>query len=280
VTTAEVLLPVGLGLGEGVVALGEGRGFAFVDIRTARVLCGSFDGSVETIFTGGDSIGAVVPTNSGDLLIAERQRLRLLSGAATVDLPTAADDVRTNDGKADPAGRFLIGTMADPPRPGAGSLWSCGPGGVSVLIDDVTISNGLCWSSDATRMYYIDTPTQAIDVFDYDVETGHASNRRRHVAVEPEHGAPDGMTIDADGGLWVALWGGGAVHRYVGSVLDEVVAVPTPFVTCPAFVEDRLVITTAAEPAADDPMAGHVFVADIDGGIPTAHAADERMVFS
>lgn len=279
-TTAEVLLPVGLGLGEGVVGLGAGRGFVFVDIHSARVLSGSLAGHVDTIFTGCDPIGAVAPTTSGDLLIAEQRQLHLLSGTAIVDLPQTDSDVRTNDGKADPAGRFLIGTMAEPPRAGVGALWSVEAGAATLLVDDVTISNGLCWNTDGTTMYYIDTPTQSIDAFDYDVETGNVENRRRYVSIDPAHGAPDGMTIDADGGLWVALWGGGAVHRYLGSQLDEIVAVPTPFVTCPAFVEDRLVITTAAEPTRDDPMAGHVYVADIDGGPSTGRLVDEDIVFA
>ena len=279
-TNAEVLLAVGLGLGEGVVGLGAGRGFVFVDIHSARVLSGSLTGQVETVYTGGDSIGAVAPTTSGDLLIAEQRQLRLLSGTSIVDLPQTDSDVRTNDGKADPVGRFVIGTMAEPPRTGAGALWSVEAGAASLLVDDVTISNGLCWNTAGTTMYYIDTPTHSIDAFDYDAETGKAENRRRYVSIDPAHGAPDGMTIDAEGGLWVALWGGGAVHRYVGSALDEIVAVPTPFVTCPAFVENRLVITTAAEPARDDPMAGHVYVAGIDGGPWTGYLVDEDVVFA
>ena len=85
---------------------------------------------------------------------------------------------------------------------------------VTKLFDGVTISNGLAWPPDGATMYYIDSPTQGVDAFDYDAETGRLGNRRRVVDVPAAAGLPDGMTLDTDGCLWVALWGGSAVHRY------------------------------------------------------------------
>jgi sugar lactone lactonase YvrE len=120
---------------------------------------------------------------------------------------------------------------------------------VRALVPGVTISNGLAWSADGSVMYYVDTPTRRIDAFDYDSVTGDVSGRRPVVTIPESDGSPDGMTIDAEGGLWVALWGGGAVHRYCDGRLDEVVEVPAPLVTCPAFAGPdggTLVITTAA----------------------------------
>ena len=97
--------------------------------------------------------------------------------------------------------------MADPPRAGAGGLWSFANGTSVKLLDAVTISNGLCWSSNGSTLFYIDTPTQRIDAFDYDVETGAISNRRAIVMIPEDAGSLDGMTIDDDDGLWVAMWG-------------------------------------------------------------------------
>jgi len=147
------------------------------------------------------------------------------------------------------------------------------------LLDDVTISNGLCWSSDGSTLFYIDTPTQRIDAFDYDLETGRISKRRTIVRIPEEVGSPDGMTIDDDDGLWVAMWGGSAVHHYVDGRLESVISVPTPHVTCPAFVGGRLVITTAKEPCPDDPIAGHIFIADTGIGGPSPFPVDLPLVF-
>ena len=161
-----------------------------------------------------------------------------------------------NDGKADPAGRFVGGTMGDPtPRPRAASLWSFGSGDPVALVSGVTISNGLAWSADGSTLFYIDTPTRRVDAFDYDVRLGSVANRRPVITLPPGAGDPDGLCIDVDGGLWVALWGGSAVHRYVDGSLDAVIEVPTPYVTCPVFAGrelDELVITTAAEPFGRD----------------------------
>jgi sugar lactone lactonase YvrE len=179
---------------------------------------------------------------------------------ALVALPRRAPDLRMNDGKADPVGRFVGGTMTlEEPRPGAGSLWSFAAGGATELRDGLTIPNGLAWSADGTTLFHIDTPTRRIDAFDYDVASGAIARQRTIVEIPEGAGDPDGMCIDADGALWVALWGGSTVHRYVDGALDTVVEVPTPYVTCPAFMGadlDELVITTASEPFGRDVPAG------------------------
>lgn len=276
-TKAEILHPLGLSLGEGAVALGPDR-FAFVDIRTGRVFGAGIDEEPEVLARADDTVGAVATTRSGDLLIAERRRLRLRDGDRELRLDIAVD-VRTNDGRVDPLGRFLIGTMAEPVRAGAGDLWSCSGGAATAVISGVTISNGLCWSADGSTMYYIDTVTRAIDAFDYDVASGAVTERRRHVMVPEGAGDPDGLAIDADGGLWVALWGGSAVHCYRDRALVDRVELPTAYPTCPAFVGDRLVVTTAAEPAPGDDRAGHVYVADVDGGSMPISCVDEDLLF-
>ena len=120
-----------------------------------------------------------------------------------------------NDGNCDPAGRFWAGTMALDERRSAGALYRLDPDlTVHTMLTDVTISNGIDWSLDGRRMYYVDSPTRRIDVFDFDPGTGAIANRRTFVQVPAEAGIPDGMTVDADGFVWLALWGGAALHRY------------------------------------------------------------------
>ena len=270
---ANVLLPLGLGLGEGATATSD-ESFLFVDIHAGSVFEATLDGNSSKLAQFEHSVSAVALTLCGNIIVAGRQDISTLDGAVTQSLPTQASDIRLNDAKADPSGRFVGGTMAEPPREGAGSLWSFDENGVVPIVEDVTISNGLCWSADGSSMFYIDTPTQRIDCFDYDVASGRVANRRPHIHVRDHFGAPDGMTIDEEGGLWVALWGGSAVHRYFDGRLDLVIEVPTPFVTSVAIVGKTLIITTAMEPAPDDPYAGHVFHVAIGIGALLPHAVN------
>ena len=136
------------------------------------------------------------------------------------------------------------------------------------MLDDVSISNGIDWSDDGRLMYYVDTPTGSIDVFDFDAAEGAIANRRSLVRVEAGAGWPDGLTLDADGYLWVALWSGGAVYRYTpDGVLDRVVPVPVSHPTSCTFGGrdlGDLYITTAAtaltpERRLREPLAGGLF---------------------
>jgi len=182
---------------------------------------------------------------------------------------------RFNDGKCDPAGRFWAGTMlngageSDPPH---GSLYSLDAHHhVQHRLSGVRISNGICWSPDKTTMYFVDSPNRWVDAFDYDDATGAIGNRRVAVTVPREYGMPDGMTIDAEGMLWVAGWGGGQVSRWdpaTGKFL-ETIAVPASQSSACAFGGpnlDELYITSArigldAATLAHEPHAGSLFVA-------------------
>nr|WP_242666111.1 MULTISPECIES: SMP-30/gluconolactonase/LRE family protein [Parafrankia] len=142
--------------------------------------------------------------------------------------------LRMNDGGCDPDGRFYCGSMAYDEATGAGALHRLDPDGTTtVVLSGVTISNGLVWSPDGSRAHYVDTPTGGIDVFDYDPDTG-LTGRRPWAAVP--RGKPDGLAVDAEGGVWAALWGGAAICRYTAAGdLDEVIALPVPQVTACAF---------------------------------------------
>lgn len=180
---------------------------------------------------------------------------------------TAVGD-RMNDGTCDPRGRFVAGTLVDEIRaPGTAVLYSLERGRVSVLLDGVTISNGLGWSPAGDVMYYIDTPRERVEAFDYDSMTGSISRRRTLVDLHGIPGRPDGLAVDADGGVWVAMARGGAVQRFTAAgEPDLVLPVPVAMVTSVAFGGDKLsdlYITTSTIRQTDidlaaQPLAGHV----------------------
>jgi sugar lactone lactonase YvrE len=152
---------------------------------------------------------------------------------------------------------------------GAGCLYRLGPDGTSrVVLRGVTVSNGMAWSPDTGTAYYIDTASHRIDAFDHDPDRG-LSGRRPLLSIDEAMGLPDGLAVDAAGHLWVALFGGGAVHRYQpGGRLDAKVDVPVRQVTACTFGGprlDQLFITTSRlglGPAAE-PDAGAVFRVDV-----------------
>ncbi len=190
----------------------------WVDIMAGRLWVAGYDGTALTepsSYDAGRPLGAAVPHTEGGWVLAAGAGFCRLGEDGTLTPLTGdladASAVRMNDGKCDPAGRFWAGTMDyEESRPIASLLVFDGE--ARTVLDGVTISNGLAWAADRRTMYYIDTPTGRVDAFDYDEATGTVSHRRPVVEVEGGH--PDGMTLDDEGFLWVALWGGGAVHRY------------------------------------------------------------------
>jgi sugar lactone lactonase YvrE len=205
----------------------------------------------------------------GGYVLATENQFLLLGPDLTEEnaLPPVFTDsqIRFNEGGCDPQGRFYCGTMAYDETPGAGTLYRLDPdGSVSVTLREVTISNGLQWNRASDTVFYADTPTGRVDGFDFDPASGAFTGRRTFTDISGA-GHPDGMAIDVEDGIWVALWGGSAVHRYDrAGRLDLVVDLPVSNVTACAFGGPDLrilFITTSRQglDPADQPDAGAVF---------------------
>ena len=257
--------------GEGPMWWPERQELFWVDMLAGDVLSCHADGTDVTRRSVGTVAAFLRPrTNGGWVIATEREIL----SADTVDGPFTSSGeqwsdpgVRMNEGGCDPQGNLWFGSMPYSKSPGAGKLYRTTPAGkVTVVFEHVTISNGLDWHPDGVRAFYNDTPTRRIDTFDFD---GTQVTDRRPFAEIRGEGNPDGLCVDSEGGVWTAVWGGGAVHRYdPDGRLGEVVEVPAKHVSACAFGGadlDELFITTSQEdvPAAELGQAGAVFRAKV-----------------
>ncbi len=230
------------------------------------------------------TVGAIAPINGDDgwLLAANRGFSHLsLDGTLLRLNDVAPEGTRMNDAACDPQGRFWAGTKAHDNRIGGGALYRLDRDGrIEQMLDGLTISNGLGWSPDGATMYLADTIPRVIHEFAFDGERGAISDGRVLIEVPEEVGAPDGLTVDADGDLWVAIWGGGRVRRHApdGSLRAELL-VPAAETTSCAFGGaglNRLYVTTATEGWSPEqrrafPAAGLVYRFDTDAtGLPAA----------
>jgi len=216
-------------------------------------------------------VTALRPRAGGGLVVAVERGFAVLdSGGAIVRQDAAFGDpaCRMNDGGADRQGRFLCGSMDYAMSEPRAALYRYDPDGtVSTVLTGVTLSNGIAWSVDGERMYYIDSVTQRVDVFDYDTASGTPADRRPLVRIDAASGLPDGLALDSEGGVWVALYGGQAVHRYgPDGRLDAVLELPVARVTACAFggpgLDDLYITTSRVEVApGDQPAAGALFLA-------------------
>ena len=247
----------------------------FVDLTAGAVFRYDQSGAKLGSFCVGQETGAAVPRRSGGLVLAVRDGIAVTSDtgegfALTAPVERDTPGNRMNDAKCDPAGRLLAGTTAFDFSPHSAALYRVEPDwSFEQVVSGVTQSNGTAWSPDGSRMYFIDSPTQGIDVFDYETGTGSASSRRRLVTIDRAHGTPDGMTADSRGNLWVACFGGAAVRCFspAGVQLDEVVFPVTQVTSCTFGGPDLadLYVTSAAYRLSNDqlkrePHAGATFV--------------------
>ncbi|MBA3973776.1 MAG: hypothetical protein C0504_06100 [Candidatus Solibacter sp.] len=270
----DVALDIKADLGEGPVWDDRTRHLVWVDIMAGRVnLFDPLTGS-NHVFETGTPVGAATLCESGALLLAIQDGFAQLDPATGAvapfaGFPDASPDVRMNDAKCDPQGRLWAGTMAFDMHPAGGALYRLDPdSSIAAILPSVTISNGIDWSLDGLTMYYVDTPTLRVDCFDFHPASGAISNRRPFVEIEQPGAYPDGLTIDAQGNLWLALWGGWGVGCY--SPQGELIAkvdVPASQTTSCAFGGenlDDLYITSArtglsAGDLAQQPLAGSLF---------------------
>jgi sugar lactone lactonase YvrE len=248
----------------------------WVDITQGRIHAWSPpDGEVRTEVIGGE-VSAVVPrADASGHVVAAGHRLVLCDREGEQTLANVEHDLpdnRFNDCKCDPQGRLWAGTMSMHRTPGTAALYRLSPGGeIERVIADTTLSNGLSWSPSGDTMYFIDSTTQRIDAFDFEPGTGDISDRRTLVEIDANDGLPDGMTVDAEGGIWVCLFGGAAIRRYTTEGhLDAAIPLPTTNPTSPVFGGPdlrTLYITTARhrltpDQLAAEPLAGAVLTLD------------------
>jgi sugar lactone lactonase YvrE len=268
--------------GEGPVWSQRWGGLRWVDMFAGDVLSLQPDGTVERRHVG--SVAAALrPRSRGGAVIGVERGFALEEpngSLMTLEELWTDTGVRMNEGACDPDGRFYCGSMAYDRTPGAGALYRLDPdGSTHVVLDGLTISNGLDWSPDGSRAYYNDTETYRVDVFDYERNISLV-NRRTFVDLSPADGRPDGLTVDAEGGVWVALNHSGTVRRYTPSgAVDAVVEVAAHQVTACTFGGERLdqlYMTTSREnlPPDEDPLAGSLFRAHVGvRGLPAREFA-------
>ena len=269
---AELVLDAKATLGEGPVWDDEERALVWLDILGRTLHITDPETRRDRAYELDQEISIAIPAGRGRYVVGVRRGFGVFdasSASLTLTHEFVPDGLRMNDGKCDRAGRLWAGTMAFGAVPEAGTLYRLDrDGSLHAMVERLTISNGMAWSPDDRSLYFIDTMAGGVDVFDFDAATGAVVNRRRLFDVREEMGFPDGMTIDAEGHLWIAFWDGGAVRRFSpdGS-LEVEVRVPCDRPTSCAFGGDDLAtlfITSARDELNEEelsrqPLAGGVF---------------------
>jgi len=238
-------------------------------------------GDATSFETEGD-VGAAVLCEDGGLVLAIECELWHAAPSGEMTLLADVDPqpgVRFNDCRADPRGRLWAGTLHRDRDAGQAALYRLEPGGeLTVVLPERTISNGIGWNPDGATMYYIDSPTQRVVEFDYDLDTGELGPQRLFAEIDPVDGLPDGLTVDAEGCVWVCLFGGGRIRRYrPDGALDQEIVLPLTNPTCPAFGGadlGTLYVTTARHRLTDEqltrePLAGALLQLEVGAtGVP------------
>ena len=266
--------PARASVGEGPVWDEREQALTWIDIYGRRLHRYSHDAGASEIALFDAPVGFAIPRQAGGYVIGLRMDVVTFDPSTgdmgpIAQLPGDGAQMRLNDGKCDARGRLWAGTMDDSGHESAGALY-CVETSKSArpVLENITESNGLDWDPAGTLLYYVDTPTGCVDVLDYDGVTGRAVNRRTLIHIDEKHGYPDGLTVDAEGCVWVALWGGSCVRRYTPSgELDRCLYLPVTQVTSCAFGGldlDELYITSATHGMTEaqleaEPAAGSLF---------------------
>jgi sugar lactone lactonase YvrE len=276
----ELLYDTKATLGEGPIWDARTQTLYCLDILNKRIYAGA------DLFTEQDEfIGCIAPRKSGGLVLTKRfsfWTFESVSARSNLIAPLTDEPAnnRFNDGKCDPCGRFLAGTMDMNEKDPTGSLYSFDGKAITKILGPVTISNGMAWSPDHKTFYYIDTPTRIVRAFDYDLETGTIANPRKAVHVPEALGWPDGMTSDTQGNLWVAMWGGAKMTKWnpnTGELLEQI-PVPAKNVSSCVFGGKNMneLYITSARKGLDEavlkqyPLTGGVFRLETNvEGMPT-----------
>ena len=275
---AELEVQINTSLGEGPLWHQDQNRLYFVDIVNFKVH--SYDPVTKdkSEWTFPSYVGAIARGNQNELFVAVQNELVLLAtrtGSTKTSLSLDfAKDIRFNECKCDHQGRFWMGTMHLEAKKGAGAFYRVDlDGSVVKVLSNLSVPNGFCWSQDNQYMYHIDSFDYAVKRFKYDEESGNLTNPKVVVSLPGESMLPDGMCMDQNGNLWIAMWGGNKVACYnpkVGELVAEV-EVPAPHVTSCAFGGDnfdKLYITTSRLGLTDDqleeyPLSGSVFSCEV-----------------
>lgn len=258
----------------------------WVDIEKGLLLSVDETGQNFTRDTLKQKLGAAAPGGGGRFVVALERDIALFDRCSQAIIPLASHDTtahgaRFNDGKCDPHGRFIVGTLCDSTIESFCSLYSFESGRELVkLKSDIILSNGLAWDRSGTKLFYIDSLKRRVSGFTYNLETGVLGDEHTVISIPEEQGIPDGMAIDSDGNLWIALWGGFAVGCWSpesGQCLRKI-AIPCAQPTSCCFGGRdyrRLYITTARSGLSTSellahPLAGSIFYCDLESsGFPT-----------
>ncbi|MEP6844646.1 MAG: SMP-30/gluconolactonase/LRE family protein [Panacibacter sp.] len=276
--TATLLFDAKSQLGEGSFWHPKENKLYWVDIEKKELHIYDPGTKIDRHFVVPARIGSVVPVEDGGALVALESGIHFIdtkTGKLTFLNNPLSENIRFNDGKCDPSGRFWVGSMELDFKQDAASLYRFDKNNsIHEMVTNITCSNGIVWTADKKIMYYTDTPTGNIDAFNYDDATGNISNRRVVIKIPVGIGYPDGMTLDSEDKLWVALWGGNGVARFdplTGKMLLKI-NVPAPHTTSCSFGGKDLkilYITTAREGLNDEqlkeyPLSGSLFSIDLD----------------
>jgi sugar lactone lactonase YvrE len=269
----ELVVEARADLGEGPLWEGQAGRLLWVDMTRHLLHSYSPETRTDSAVDLGLTLGSIVPDGRGGLVVAGEGGLFALGDDSQLRKLLALGEQLPgyflNDSCCDPTGSLWVGVTTTAEVPGAGSFYRVRPDlTATVMLEEMTIPNGLDWSLDGQTLYVVDSPSLRVDAFAFDLSTGGIGKRHTFASFEASGGVPDGLTVDAEGGVWVAFWGGWAVRRFTpGGREDLVIEVPVEKVSSCAFggrANRDLYITTASTGLDDrelqsQPAAGGLF---------------------